>query len=69
MKDEEVTRHMLIQDVLQRHPETFAVLEKLGFGCVGCRAALFETAEQGARVHGIDVDLIIANMNAAISKR
>ena len=35
-------------------------------GCIGCLAARFETLGQGAEVHGIDVDQLVDDLNAAL---
>ena len=54
---------MSIEEVVKKHPETIATFERHGLGCLGCQAALFESIEQGAEVHGIDADALIADMN------
>jgi hybrid cluster-associated redox disulfide protein len=59
---------MLIEEVVRKHPETTPVFERFGFGCIGCQAALFESIEQGAKVHGVDVEALITNLNNAITK-
>ena len=43
------------------------VLVKNGLGCIGCAAAKFENIEAGARVHGLDPDKLIAEINEAIN--
>ncbi|HBL23289.1 MAG TPA: disulfide oxidoreductase, partial [Deltaproteobacteria bacterium] len=47
---------------LAKYPETERVFKEFGLGCVGCEAALFESIEQGARVHGVDVDRLIEGL-------
>jgi len=64
-----ISRHMLIEEIVRNHPETIPVFEQHGFGCLGCRAALFENIEQGAKAHGIDVEAFIASLNNAIIRR
>jgi hybrid cluster-associated redox disulfide protein len=64
-----ISKDMLIDEVLRKHPETTVVFEKFGFGCIGCEAALFENIEQGAKVHGVDVKALIANLNSVVTKR
>ncbi len=51
-----ISRNMLIEEIVRNYPETIPVFEQYGFGCLGCRAALFENIEQGAKVHGIDAE-------------
>jgi hybrid cluster-associated redox disulfide protein len=60
---------MSINEVVRKHPETIPIFEKFGLGCVGCEAALFENIEQGAEVHGIDVETLITSLNSIIAKR
>jgi len=57
---------MSIGEVVKKHPETVAIFERHGLGCLGCQAALFESIEQGAEVHGVDVDLLISDLNREI---
>ena len=61
-----ITKEMGIIDVIQSYPETIEVFQKYGFGCIGCAAARFENLEAGAKVHGIDPDKMVEDLNAAI---
>lgn len=63
-----IYKHMSINDVAKIYPETLAVFERYGLGCVGCRAALFENIEQGAEIHGIDVNTLVEDLNGAANK-
>ncbi len=63
-----ISKKMSIEKVVKKHPETIAVFEKYGLGCVGCRAALFEDIQQGADIHGIEVDALIESLNNSIKK-
>ncbi len=63
-----ISKQMTIEEVVQKYPETRATFERYGLGCVGCQAALFENIEQGAKVHGIDVNALIADLNKQIQK-
>ncbi len=64
-----INKNMSINEVVRKHPETIPIFEKLGLGCVGCEAALFENIEQGAEVHGIDVETLITSLNGIIAQR
>jgi hybrid cluster-associated redox disulfide protein len=63
-----IHKNMSIEDIVKKYPETILIFEKYGLGCVGCQAALFENIEQGAEVHGINVDTLIKDLNNAIPK-
>lgn len=61
-----VTKEMNILEIAQKHPESVEVFHKYGLGCLGCAAARFENLEAGAKVHGFDVDAMVADINALI---
>jgi hybrid cluster-associated redox disulfide protein len=61
-----INKKMSIGDVVKKHPETIATFERHRLGCLGCQAALFESIEQGAEVHGVNADALIADINRVI---
>ena len=61
-----ITEDMPIGDVVQNYPETIEVFLKHGLMCFGCAIARFENVEQGAMAHGINVDALIQDLNAAV---
>ena len=61
-----ITKDMNIVEVVSAHPEVISVFRRYGMGCVGCQAARFEDIDQGAQVHGLDVDQLVADLNAAL---
>jgi hybrid cluster-associated redox disulfide protein len=63
---ETITREMPIGEVVQNYPQTIEVFLKHGLMCFGCSIARFENVEQGAMAHGIDVDTLINDLNAAV---
>ena len=63
---EKVTKEMGILDIVQAHPETVAIFQKYGMGCLGCAAARFENLEAGAKVHGFDADEMVDEINELI---
>lgn len=58
-----ITKDMSILEVVQRYPDTAMVFMYAGMGCLGCAAARFENIEEGALVHGIDVDKLVEALN------
>jgi hybrid cluster-associated redox disulfide protein len=68
MSEVKITKDMGIIDIVQQYPQTLEVFQKYGLGCIGCAAARFENLEAGAKVHGIDVDDFIDDLNAAIAE-
>ena len=65
---EKITKDMGLIEIVQQYPETVEVFQKYGLGCLGCAAARFENLEAGAKVHGIDIESMVNDLNAVISK-
>ena len=63
---ETITREMPIGEVVQNYPQTIEVFLMHGLMCFGCSIARFENVEQGAMAHGIDVDTLVNDLNAAV---
>ena len=63
-----ITKNQPIGEVVQKYPETIPVFLGHGLGCFGCAIARFENIEQGAIAHGIDVEALIKDLNAAVAK-
>lgn len=61
-----ITKEMDISDVVVKYPQTVEVFRNYGMGCFGCAAARFENIEQGAQAHGIDVEVLIAELNKVV---
>ena len=63
---EKVTKEMSIIEIVQKYPEALPVFAKYGLGCIGCAAARFENLEAGAKVHGVDPEQMVAEINDLI---
>lgn len=61
-----VTKEMGILEIVQNYPQAMEVFAKYGLGCIGCAAARFENLEAGAKVHGVDPEQMVAEINALI---
>lgn len=61
-----ITKEMSIGEVVQKYPQTVKVFLRHGLMCVGCAAARFENLEQGAIAHGINVEALVKDLNAAV---
>jgi hybrid cluster-associated redox disulfide protein len=64
-----ITKNMSFGEVLQRFPQTMPVFGKYGMHCIGCSMSAFETIEQGAQAHGIDVKKFVDDLNAAAGQK
>ena len=59
-----IDKTMTIGDLLDKAPEKAEILLNSGMHCLGCPASQAETLEEACMVHGIDVDELIAKLNA-----
>ena len=66
MSEEKITKEMGIMEIIEKCPEAGAVFAKYGLGCIGCAAARFENLEAGAKVHGVDADKMVEEINALL---
>ena len=63
----EITRDMTIGEILRTKPEVAPVLMEAGMHCLGCPSAQGESLAEAAMVHGIDSDLLVEKINAAMA--
>lgn len=68
MAVEQVSKNTLIIDVLRTHPQARAIFAAHGMGCIGCMGSEAETIENGARMHGINVQTLLDELNMLIEK-
>lgn len=61
-----ISKDMTIEEVIAKYPKTSSVFLKHDFHCLGCPAAKLENIEQGAQMHGIDLDKLIKELNEVI---
>ena len=61
-----ITKDMPIGEIVQSYPQTIEVFLRHGLMCFGCAIARFENVEQGAMAHGIDIDALMQDLNAAV---
>ncbi|MDF2803512.1 MAG: disulfide oxidoreductase [Anaerocolumna sp.] len=61
-------KKMSITDIVDTYPDTFEVFLSHGMHCIGCMAADFESVEEGALVHGIDIEELMRDLNEIISE-
>ena len=61
-----IKKDMTIGDIVESYPQTVEVFLRHGLMCFGCAVARFENLEQGAMAHGINVDVLVKDLNAAV---
>ena len=62
----QVTKDMLIGQLLQLDPNMAGILMASG---MGCPSAQMESLEEAAMVHGIDADVLIQQLNDYLAGR
>lgn len=55
---------MRIVDVLNTNPASAQVFGSYGMGCIHCLMAHQETVEEAAAAHGVDLEEMLAKLNA-----
>lgn len=60
----EINKDTRIGEILEKAPEKAEVLLEVGMHCLGCPAAQMETLAEACEVHGIDVEEVVAKLNA-----
>ncbi len=64
-----ITKESTIEEVVSQYPETMMVFMRHGLHCVGCHVSAYESIEEGAMAHGINVDALVADLNKVVSSR
>lgn len=59
-----VTKEMLIGEIIQMNEKYPEILMSAGMHCLGCPASAGESLEEACAVHGINVDTLVAELNA-----
>lgn len=60
----EFSKDTKIGEILEKAPEKAEILLEIGMHCLGCPASQMETLEEACAVHGIDVEELVAKLNA-----
>ncbi|MCL2103344.1 MAG: DUF1858 domain-containing protein [Syntrophorhabdaceae bacterium] len=63
-----INKDMKIEDVIRQYPRTISVFRRLGLDCIQCHLSQYESLENGANVHGIDLQSLLAELNDAAAQ-
>ena len=58
-----VSKDMLIGQLLQIDANIAPILMRAGMHCLGCPSSQMESPEEAAMVHGLDVDVLVNQIN------
>ena len=59
-----ITKDMTTGEILTANPEVAPVLMEAGMHCLGCPSAQGESLAEAAFVHGMDIDALMAKIEA-----
>ena len=59
----QITKNMIISDVLKINMGVVPILLNEGMHCIGCPASQGESLEEACMVHGIDADALTVKLN------
>jgi hybrid cluster-associated redox disulfide protein len=62
-----IRKEMKIEDVLRKFPQTIPVFRRFGIDCAQCQLSEYEDLEHGARVHGIDLEALLRELQDSVS--
>ena len=65
----QISKDMLIGELVQTHELTAPMLMRAGMHCLGCPSAQGETLEEACMVHGIDCDTLVSGINEVLAER
>ena len=60
----EITKDMIIGDILDAAPSTAEFFLEMGMHCLGCPASRGESVEMACAVHGVNPDELVEKINA-----
>ena len=62
-----ITKQATISEIISAYPEAVRFFNGLQMSCGSCFAVKFDTLENGALMHGMDVDALIEQLNRFVS--
>ena len=63
----QITKNMIIGDILKINMGVVPILLNEGMHCIGCPASQGESLEEACMVHGIDADALTVKLNAFLA--
>ena len=59
----QVTKEMMIGELLHVNQGVIPILMNAGMHCLGCPSSQMESLEEACAVHGMDADTLVAEIN------
>ncbi len=67
-----ITKSTLINELLEKYPETAEILMAYGLHCVNCHFSDLDSLEDGAMMHGMpdeEIELMIKDVNKVVMEK
>lgn len=68
-KIKKITKKMTMGEVMKEYPKTVFVFIDYGLHCVGCPMAEPETIEEAAKLHRINLEKFLKDLNKVARKK
>ena len=65
----QVTKDMIINDIIEIDQAIVPILMASGMHCVGCPSARGESLEEACFVHGMDADQVVSQINEFLANK
>ena len=65
----QITKDMIIADILNVAPDAVPLFQSIGMHCLGCAMASGETLDQACAVHGVNTDAFLETLNALVKEK
>ena len=62
-----IEKDTIIGDILDVAPQSAPLFFAIGMHCLGCPSSRGETVEQACMVHGVEVEELLAKINASVA--
>jgi len=63
-----IKKEMLTSEVVKKYPQTIPIFLEYGLHCIGCAFAQDETLDEATKVHQIDLEKFLKDLNKIIEK-
>ncbi len=63
-----ISKDMTIGQLLMENELIAPILMRAGMHCLGCPSSQMETLEEACMVHGIDVNVLVSQINEVLGK-
>lgn len=64
-----ITKNTPLSEVLRLSPRVRDIFVRHGMGCSGCMGSATETLAHSARLHGINVEVLIRELNEVLLEK